>query len=116
MAAGTALAIANARADLERDAAAGLESVASRLGPDRGWMVQASLLALVILVAVGSLWLRAASLPTLAGSAVASLVISGALIWGREGAPDRRQRAWEIQAVGLALLAAAWLAGLGDHR
>jgi hypothetical protein len=78
-------------------------------------VVQASLLALVILVAVGSLWLREASLLALAPAVVASLVISGALIWGRDGAPDRRQRAWEIQAVGLALLAAAWLAGLGDH-
>lgn len=116
VAAGTALAIANARADLERDSAAGLESVATRLGSARAWAVQATLMALVILVAAGSLWLRTASVPALVGAAVASIVIASGVIWGRRGVPDRRQRAWEIQAVGLALLAAAWLAGLGALR
>ncbi len=47
VAAGAALAIANARADLERDVAAGVDSIAVRLGLDRSWAVDAGLLALV---------------------------------------------------------------------
>ena len=40
--AGTGLAIANARADLERDTAAGVDSVAVRLGSERAWTVEAA--------------------------------------------------------------------------
>lgn len=116
MAAGTALAIANARADMERDAVAGVQSVASWLGPHRAWVVEATLLTLVALVALGSLWLRAASQPALVGTAVAAVVISSGFMLGRRGSPARRQVAWEIEAVGLALLAAAWLAGTADQR
>ena len=46
--AGSALAIANARVDVERDAAAGLDSVAVRLGLERAWVVHAVLLAVVV--------------------------------------------------------------------
>ncbi|MDO8485316.1 MAG: UbiA family prenyltransferase [Candidatus Limnocylindrales bacterium] len=116
MAAGAALAIANARADLERDAAAGLESVAIRLGSDRAWVVQAALLAVVVLVVLGSLWLRGAPPLAVVGTVSATLLIAGGLVLGRRGAPDRRQQAWEIEAVGVALLAVAWLAGFGDLR
>ena len=52
---GAALAIANARADAERDAAAGTDSVAVRLGPGRAWAVNAGLVTAVILAAVGTL-------------------------------------------------------------
>ena len=44
--AGAALAIANARADVDRDAAAGVTSVATALGPDRAWVVAAGLFGL----------------------------------------------------------------------
>lgn len=114
VAAGAALAIANARADIERDAAAGVESVATRLGSGRAWAVQAALLAIVVLVAIGSLWGRGASPLWVAATVGATTVIASGLSWGRGESPARRQRAWEVEAVGVVLLAAAWLAGFGD--
>lgn len=116
MAAGAGLAIANASADMERDAAAGLDSVALRLGSERAWAIQAALLAAVASVALGSLWLRAASPLALAAMAGATVVIAIGLSLGRGGQADRRERAWELEAVGVAILAGAWLAGLGDLR
>ncbi len=113
---GAALAIANSRADLERDAAAGLDSVANRLGPARAWSVPAVLLAVVVLVALVSLWLEGGP-PVAMGSAIgAGLVIGAGVGWAHAptSPPARRERAWEIQAVGVALLAAAWLAGVRD--
>ncbi len=112
MAAGTAVAIANARADLERDVAAGRQSVATRLGSDRSWVVQAVVMVGVILVAGGSLWFRETPGTIRLGTLIAGLVIVAGLALGRRGSPLRRQRSWEIQAVGVAALAAAWLAGL----
>jgi chlorophyll synthase len=112
-ASGTALAIANASADLERDAAAGLDSVAIRLGPAKAWATGVGLLGTVVAVAVGSLAVRGSSPVALAGTVVAALVIVGGLVLGRESAAGRRERAWEAQAIGVALLAATWLAGYG---
>lgn len=114
--AGTALAIANARADLERDTAAGQESVATMLGPARAWRVHAALLAVVVLIALVSLWIGRA--PSVAVGAVigAAAVIGIGTTWARgpRSSAPRRERAWEIQAIGVALLAAAWLAGIRE--
>lgn len=116
VAAGAALAMANARADIERDMAAGQQSIAIRLGSDRAWWLSAVLLGLVLAVAIGSLWLRGAAAVTLVATLAAGGVIAVGLELGRPAAApaDRRERAWEIQAVGVAALAAAWLAGIGD--
>jgi 4-hydroxybenzoate polyprenyltransferase len=115
VAAGAALAIANARADLERDRAAGLRSVAERLG-ERAWAVHAVLLTAVVVVALVSAWLDGATLALLGVAGGASIVIATGLALGRGGAsPARRERAWEVEAVGVALLAAAWLAGIGNR-
>src|SRR5262245_271471 len=54
VAAGSALAIGNARADAERDAASGVASIATALGPGRAWAVQVVILAAVGVVAVAS--------------------------------------------------------------
>lgn len=114
--AGAALAIANARADLERDMDAGVASVATWLGADRAWAVSAVLFAGVVVVAVGSVWLVRGSPSSTGPAVVASLVIAFGIAWSRGSGstPARRERAWEIEAVGVALLAAAWLWGLGD--
>lgn len=114
--AGAALAIANARADFERDVAAGHESVATRLGSDRAWWLSAALLVVVLLVAFGSLALREAPPVALWAAMAAAGVISVGLGWARPATSSaaRRERAWEIQAIGVALLAAAWLAGVGN--
>lgn len=117
-AAGAGLAIANARADLERDDAAGLVSVAARLGPERAWAVQAALLLAVDAVALLSLWLSGVAAPAAVSAIGASFVLVVGIAWARDrgASAARRERAWEIQAVGVALLAAAWLAGIGDLR
>jgi 4-hydroxybenzoate polyprenyltransferase len=116
VAAGAALAIANARADLERDLAAGRGSVAARLGPDRAWLLSAVLLVAVLLAAFGSLWIRGTTPLAFGATMAAGGVIAIGLGWARRATSSaaRRERAWEIQAVGVALLAAAWLAGVGD--
>jgi len=114
--AAVALAIANARADAERDAAAGIESVALRLGVDRAWAVNAALLVLVVGTACATLVVRGAPLGPLGAAVGAGIVIASGVIVGR-GHDDRRlERAWEVQAVGVGLLAAAWLAGTAIAR
>ena len=42
----------------------------------------------------------------------AGLVIGLGIVVGRDLAPSRRERAWELEAVGVGLLAVAWLAGI----
>jgi 4-hydroxybenzoate polyprenyltransferase len=109
--AGAALAIANARADVERDAAAGIDSVAVRLGLRRAWTLNAGLLAVVVAAAAVTLLAGSAPAVAVAGVIVAAAVIAFAVVIGRVGDSARRERAWELEAIGVAVLAAAWLAG-----
>ena len=112
VAAGAALAIANARADTERDAAAGADSVALRLGPQRAWGVSSGLLLLVVVVALATLAAAGAQVPVLGAAGVAGLVIAVGVVVGRSAGRSGRERAWELEAVGVGLLAIAWLAGI----
>jgi geranylgeranylglycerol-phosphate geranylgeranyltransferase len=114
VAAGAGLAIANARADVERDLEAGGDSVAVRLGLGRAWRIEAALLGVVTAVALGTTWVwRGPSIELAASIGAGTIVLTGLRI-GRPGAsPVRRERAWEVEAIGVALLAAAWLAGSG---
>jgi 4-hydroxybenzoate polyprenyltransferase len=110
--AGTALALSNARADIERDTAAGTRSVATTLGERRAWVVHAVLFTVVVAIALGSLAVRASSAVWIVGAIAASLVIGIGVGLGWRSDPERRERAWEIEAVGTGLLAAAWLAAM----
>jgi 4-hydroxybenzoate polyprenyltransferase len=110
--AGAALAVGNARADVERDASVGVDSVALRLGLDRAWTINAALLSVVVLMALVSLGRDSNPAPWLAVVA-AGVVIGSGVVIGRRGDAARRERAWELQAIGVGLLAAAWLAGGG---
>ncbi len=112
--AGAALAIANASADLGRDAAAGVTSVATALGPERAWIVQAVLFALVSVVALGSLIVEGAGPVPLLGASLGITVIGAGTWLGRTEDAIGRERAWEAQAVGVAILAATWLAGMAN--
>lgn len=116
MVAGAALAIANARADLERDLAAGQASVATRLGNADAWRLSGGLFVVVAAIAIGSLGFDRAAPLRIVGALASSAVILVGVAWGHGPAttPTRRERSWEIQAIGVALLAASWLAGLGD--
>lgn len=109
--AGAALAIANARADMERDVEAGVDSVAIRLGSGRAWAVNAGLLAGVVAAAGATLVANGPPPGALVGAIAAALVIGLGGVIGRVGDGVQRERAWEVQAIGLGLLALAWLAG-----
>ncbi|HUP54539.1 MAG TPA: UbiA family prenyltransferase, partial [Methylomirabilota bacterium] len=107
--AGAALSIANARADLERDHAAGTVSVATALGRERAWRLHAVLWVATAAVALGSLAVGGAE-PLRVVLVVAAICFMGAVIlWSRDLRPDGRERAWEFEAVGAAIALLAWL-------
>jgi len=104
---GAALAMANARADLERDAGAGRGSIAARLGDRRSWSVHVACWLGVAVLA--SAWLGdrgsgASSLAIILVTIGTGIVAAGVSL-GREAGPAGRERAWELEAVGAAILA-----------
>jgi len=112
MIAGAALAVANALADLERDERAGAETVATILGMTRARRAGALLEALVVVAALGSaVALGGAPAGIALGIAGAATIGVGVGLGWRRGRPSL-QRAWEVQALGLAFLAAGWVGSL----
>jgi 4-hydroxybenzoate polyprenyltransferase len=109
VAAGAALAIGNAIADLERDEASGVTSIATALDAERAWRAQVVLLGAVGLAAFVSAAALGATPGQLAIVAVAAVVPFAAALAGRGRSPGGRERAWEAEAVGVALLAVAWI-------
>ena len=109
VAAGAALAIANALVDVERDRSAGSGSIAIALGPTNAWLIHIGLLVAIGLAAVASVGPLGG--PAAGGTAVAlvTLLPVGAGLAARGGGATRRERAWELEAVGVAVLALAWL-------
>jgi geranylgeranylglycerol-phosphate geranylgeranyltransferase len=110
--AGAALAIANARTDLERDQAAGTASVASWLGDDRAWAIHAALWVVVLAVAIGWLLVVGAARPTVAGVGVAGLLLAVTAVRAKGVAGRRRRWAWEAEAVVAAGALVVWLAAV----
>ena len=109
---GAGLAIANALADVERDADAGVRSVARGLGPAGAWTAHAMLQATVVAVALASLLGVGAGIPMLIGAAGAAAVLLAGVSLSRNGSSRARERGWELEAVGTALLAAVWIAAV----
>jgi len=110
--AGAALAIANALADVERDRDAGTLSVATRLGPRLAWQVHVVLQAAVIGLALAGLaWLGDPGPWLLAVGAAAGIVAVGAALSAGATAP-RRELGWEIEALGVGILGASWMAAV----
>jgi 4-hydroxybenzoate polyprenyltransferase len=107
--AGTALALANALADVERDRAAGVSSVAVALGPRRTWVIGATLQGLAIAVAVAVIVAGDWHPGVFATAAAGAALIGAGLLLGRSEDTWRRERGWETQALGQAALAVAWL-------
>lgn len=106
--AGSALALANALGDLERDRAAGVSSVAIALGPRRAWRLGVALQGLVVAVALATI--LGGGHPGVAAAALVGVgLVAVGLRLGRSDDAWRRERAWEMQAVGQAALAVAWL-------
>jgi 4-hydroxybenzoate polyprenyltransferase len=110
--AGAGLAVANARADLEVDSSAGTDSVARRLGTDRSWWAGAGLMTGAIAIGIVALAQREWSPGawTLVGAGIG--VIVAGLILGRRDDPGARRRGWEAQAIGAAIAATGWVAGI----
>jgi 4-hydroxybenzoate polyprenyltransferase len=109
---GAGLAIANALADVERDAEAGVRSVARHMGPAGAWAAHAMLQATVVAVAAASLLGAGAGIPLLLGAAGATVVLLGGVSLARSASAASRERGWELEAVGTALLAAVWIAAV----
>lgn len=113
--AGAGLALANESPDLERDLAAGLASATIALGRRRAWAVGASLQAVVAIGAATS-FQALDGRPGLWPGLAVSLVLLGIGVGLGAGVNAwSRQRAWEIQAIALGLLAAAWLAAVAPR-
>jgi hypothetical protein len=67
--------------------------------------------SVVVAVAIATLFTGGAGLIPLAAALVAAVIVAIGLLVGRADDAGRRERAWELQAVGVAILAAAWLVG-----
>lgn len=107
--AGAALAIANSLADVERDAASGIATIATALGLARAIRLGALLSIGVGGAAMMSAVALAGVIPaTCLAGAGATTMVAG--VWlGFQGC---LQPAWEVQAIGLGVLAAGWVASL----
>jgi 4-hydroxybenzoate polyprenyltransferase len=114
--AGTALAIANAIVDMERDLHAGDRSIALALGAGRAAALVLALHAVVMVLAVATVAVLGAPVGWVAAVLGASLAPLGGAALGiaaaGRGGHGLRELAWEIQAVGTGLLAVAWLGAL----
>ena len=106
---GTSLAIANSLADAERDAASRTRTVATALGRDRAMRLGGLLGLAVGAVAGTSAVALAGWIPGTWVTAAGAVILVAGLALGSAG---RLQRAWEVQAIGLAILAAGWVASL----
>lgn len=110
--AGAALAIASEAVDLERDADAGVVTLAVSLGPVRASLVVLGLqVAVAVLATMSGARVGAAEPWLTAVSATALLTVAGAclgVLAARRGA-SARELAFELQAIGLGLLTVAWV-------
>jgi 4-hydroxybenzoate polyprenyltransferase len=108
--AGAALAVSNALGDADRDLGSGVRTVAARLGRTRALRVVVALDGVVFAIA-GATALAAG--PGRGGL----LVAAGGLTQGAGialAARRREGRGWELQAIGLAILAAGWALAQAD--
>lgn len=115
MLAGSALALANAVADLEKDALAGVTSIATLIGHRASLALDGLLVGLVQgIVASTSLAFCQPLNAATTRAAVAGITLG----WLGVALTARRigrggQLGWEVQALGMVILGAAWLAALG---
>ena len=98
------------RVDFETDRLAGDGGLALRLGRRRAEALLAGLdVALVALVAA-TVMLTGGTGLAIAALAAGTPLVLWASAAARSPRTDRRERAWEAEAIGLVLLAATWLA------
>jgi 4-hydroxybenzoate polyprenyltransferase len=109
VAAGAALAIGNALVDVERDAAAGVTSVALRIGEAGAIRIATALLAAIALAAVVSAATAGASSADLVALTAVGAVPVAAALASAGRSSHAREWAWRAEAVGLAVLAIGWI-------
>ncbi|MFM2105642.1 MAG: hypothetical protein RL338_674, partial [Chloroflexota bacterium] len=108
--AGAGLAIANAAADATSDGEAGTRSIATALGPARAWGLGAVAVGVTAVAAVAVLAAPpAGGTPGPALGAIGIAVVVAGLLLGRPGSARRTGLGWELQAVGLGIVAVAWV-------
>ena len=112
VAAGAFLAIANLLADVDRDRASGVETLATRLGASTAWRIGAILAVLVVAVALVSMVALGGGGVGVVVAGAGGILIGGGLTLGRSASEPLRERGWELQATGVGLLAAGWVAAL----
>jgi len=118
VAAGAALAISNSLVDVERDREAGASSVALALGEGTARAVEIALLAGIVAAAAGSVlafgggWQAAALVGLLGCLPLLAVRVAGPADPEALADPGRRELAWRVQAIGLGLLAVAWIAAI----
>ena len=111
--AGPTLHLANSFVDMDSDARADRPSLATQLGPRSTRVTLAILMATILVLA----WATLASVGAASGLALAAAIIAttatalGVALSGQES-PRSREAGWLLQAVGLATMAAAWLASM----
>jgi 4-hydroxybenzoate polyprenyltransferase len=110
--AGASLALANSLVDLDEDRASGTLSLAGEWGSGRTRGVAATLVGIVALVAVALAAERSVDASGVAAIAAAGAVATGATRWLGSDRRSVRERAWEIEAAGVGLLAALWVGSL----
>ncbi len=109
--AGSALALANGIADFERDRMSGVRSIVVVLGPTAAWRIEAGLHLIVGVLATGTAVVAGGLAWGPAVLLFGGLGLLGVgLVLGGGGSPGRRERGWELQAVGASCAAAGWLA------
>jgi 4-hydroxybenzoate polyprenyltransferase len=108
--AGAALAIANARADLDADMRAGSRSVSTALGPVNSWWLNVGLMGAAS--AIGFISAGPPG-PGILWSSVlfGTIVVAAALGRARTADSATWRGAWQLQAIGVAFAGVGW-AGL----
>jgi 4-hydroxybenzoate polyprenyltransferase len=125
-AAGLLLSLSNGLVDIERDRATGKTGIALRLGQGRAWLADLGLV--VALVALALLLIPSIPLGGLAeaspgngvtlaliqrtGLVVGAIAMATGVVPLRSRAAARRERGWELQALGVAAIGVAWIAGV----
>jgi 4-hydroxybenzoate polyprenyltransferase len=114
VAAGCALALANALSDLERDRRSDVTSIATVLGPGRTVALNAAILVVVDIVA-GATSLVVGTAPAPAVAELGGMVLAWLGV-GLAGLASERWRhlVWEVQALGVLALGAGWLVAMGS--
>jgi 4-hydroxybenzoate polyprenyltransferase len=109
--AGIGLALANGMVDAERDAAAGAPTIVVVVGRGRAWWLHLAALGAAIAVALGLLPATRAPLVGVGLAGGAALLALGAML-SRSPTVATRERGWEAEAIGVAVLGAAWVGAL----